>query len=117
MAWYTTTLTALLALLLFGAGTHTVSGEPALAASLARLGVQRPARILLGVLELLVALTLFVGLWAPAVALTATIGLTLLMTGAVVLHVRGGDPPAAWGLPAWLGTFAVVVCPLLIREI
>ena len=46
-----------------------------------------------GGLKLLLAALLLAGLWKPALAAGAAAGMALLMAGAVVSHLRIGDPP------------------------
>lgn len=47
---------------------------------------------LIGALELLGALGLVAGYWTPLLALLATIGLAIIMVGAVFTHLRAKDP-------------------------
>ena len=53
-----------------------------------------------GFLKVLFALMLIVGLWVPALVQPAAIGIALLMSGAIVMHVKVKDP-ATKSLPAF----------------
>ncbi len=46
----------------------------------------------IGALKVLFASLLVVGIWVPSVTTPAAIGLAALMLGAVVMHVKVGDP-------------------------
>jgi hypothetical protein len=46
----------------------------------------------IGVLKVSLALALLAGLWLPGVTTVSAIGIASLMAGAVVMHVKVGDP-------------------------
>lgn len=61
----------------------------------------------IGVLEVLAAVGLGIGLAVPAIGILAASGLVLLLAGAVVAHLRAGDRPAEL-IPAL--TVAAIAC-------
>jgi uncharacterized membrane protein YphA (DoxX/SURF4 family) len=46
-----------------------------------------------GSLKVLCAILLLVGIWIPVVVTPAVVVLAILMLGAVIMHVKIGDPP------------------------
>lgn len=56
--------------------------------------------VLIGVLKVSLATLLIVGLWFSIVTRPAAIGISVLMLGAVAMHVRVQDPPRK-SLPAF----------------
>ncbi|MGW5109902.1 DoxX family protein [Nocardia sp. NPDC004123] len=62
----------------------------------ARLGYSTAAYRGIGALEIAGASGLLIGLARPPIGIAAGIGLALLMTGAVVAHVRNGDGVAEY---------------------
>lgn len=75
-------------------------------------GLPAWAMILVGVTKVYLALLLLAGLWIPAIAAPAALGLALLMFGAVAMHLRAGDPPRKC-LPA-LVLFALCLIVVLL---
>jgi hypothetical protein len=55
---------------------------------------------LIGALKILCAIGLLVGIWLPRLVNPSATGLAILMLGAVVMHVKVGDPPKK-SLPAF----------------
>lgn len=47
---------------------------------------------MVGALKLLFAVALIAGIWYPQMALRATTGIAILMTGAIAMHVKVNDP-------------------------
>lgn len=105
--------TLFLALVFVLAGMARVQGLSASEVVRQRLGVPLPLWRFVGVVELIGALGLVVGVIAvPELAVAAAVGFVLLTAAAVVVHVRAGDvrpgavPPAVLavlaGLDAWL---------------
>jgi len=62
-------------------------------------GLPNWAMVLVGVTKVYLAALLLAGLWIPAIAAPAALGLAILMLGAVAMHVKVGDP-AKKALPA-----------------
>lgn len=48
--------------------------------------------ITIGLLKIMLALLLIVGIWVPAITRFAAIGLVILMSGAVGMHLKINDP-------------------------
>ena len=63
----------------------------------------------IGVLKLLFAAALIVGIWVPAVVMPAAIGLAVLMLGAVIMHFKVKDP-----LQRSLPAFTMLVLSLIV---
>lgn len=57
--------------------------------------------VVIGFLKLACAAALLVGIWFPVVTQPAAIGLAVLMTGAILMHVKVKDP-AKKSLPAFV---------------
>lgn len=85
-------LTVLAALLFIGAGMAKIGARPAMVASAEHLGLSVKAYKLIGALEVLGAIGVLAGLvWRPF-GVVASVGLLLLMLGAVSFHVHAKDP-------------------------
>ncbi|WP_138733206.1 DoxX family protein [Modestobacter excelsi] len=54
----------------------------------------------IGAAEILVVIGLVVGIWVPALGLAATIGVIVLMVGAIAVRVRAGGEQRSRGVPA-----------------
>lgn len=81
-----------MALIFTKAGVDMVRDVEPTRATSARLGIDERRFGMIGVLQLLGAVGLLVGLaWWP-LGVAAAAGLILLMLGAIVTHVRVGDP-------------------------
>jgi uncharacterized membrane protein YphA (DoxX/SURF4 family) len=86
-------ISVLLALVFAQAGQNMFSGSELAEVCPGHIGITPGTYRLVGVLEILAAIGLIVGvIAAPALAAVASIGLALLMVGAVALHLRAGDP-------------------------
>jgi quinol-cytochrome oxidoreductase complex cytochrome b subunit len=72
-------------------------------------GLSETAMYGVGFLKILFAVLLIAAIWLPVLTLPASLGLAVLMLGAIVLHFRAGDP-ASKSLPA--GT-VLILCLLL----
>ncbi len=75
------------------AGTHKLSGDPAMVQAFAAIGVGQWFRYVTGAIEIVAAVLLLV----PSLALYGALALAITMTGAVVTHlfILGGSPVAA----------------------
>lgn len=82
---------SLLALVFCGAGSAKLSGSKKMTDQLAHLGVGPGLMRLIGAAQLLGAAGVLVGLWFGPLGVAAALGLTVMMVGAVVYHVRAGD--------------------------
>ncbi|MCZ6604828.1 MAG: DoxX family protein [Alphaproteobacteria bacterium] len=87
-------LTIILAVLFFGAGLMSVTGDPMMVESFATLGLPDWFRILLGIGEIAGA----AGLLIRPIAALAALGLAAISAGAIVAHAA--VPPLAQGVPA-----------------
>jgi uncharacterized membrane protein YphA (DoxX/SURF4 family) len=106
-------LSLMIAFVFILAGMARIQGLAASDAVRARLGLSTGLWRLVGVVELVGALGLVVGVLAiPELAVAAAVGLVLMTVSAIVVHWRAGDlrpgaaPPAfmavACALDAWL---------------
>ncbi|MET8809185.1 DoxX family protein [Streptomyces sp. NPDC004546] len=99
MSTTTTVLAVVLAALFLLLGSAKLAAVPAMRQAAAHVGMTTTHYRLLGALEVAAAAGLLVGLRITALGAAASVGLILLMAGAVVVHLRSGDP-AARCLPA-----------------
>ncbi|MFB6392117.1 DoxX family protein [Polymorphospora lycopeni] len=108
------TLAIILAVSFLFTGLPKATGQPSAIEHGKHLGFSARNYRALGVLQILGAAALGLGLiWKP-IGVAAAIGFTLMMAGAVIVHLRAGDP-AARMLPAaafGLASIAVVVLHL-----
>ncbi|SFG81315.1 DoxX family protein [Streptomyces mirabilis] len=95
----TIVLAVVLAAIFLLLGAAKLAAVPAMRRAAAHVGMTTTHYRLLGALEVAAAAGLLVGLRITALGAAAAAGLILLMAGAVVVHVRSGDP-AAHCLPA-----------------
>lgn len=104
-----TLLSILLALAFVAAGGAKVAlaGPPPV--ELRGMGLQDQAIRGIGGLEVAGALGLLIGLGVGVLGGFAALGLTVLMVGAVVFHVRQADPPPKYAPAAVLGLLSFVV--------
>jgi hypothetical protein len=85
-------LSVLLALVFARVGLSKVStAADKMEAELGRLGLSTGLIRLIGTLEISGAAGLVIGLWIGPLGITAAIGLTLLMIGAVIYHIKARD--------------------------
>lgn len=89
----TTILTAMLAFFFAVLGLGKILAVPSMRARAAHVGFSVDAYRRIGVLEVLGAAGLLVGLVEPVVGVLAGVGLLLLLLGALGVHVRNGDSP------------------------
>ena len=91
-------LTVLAALIILQAvllgGAKVLQTEP-MRERAAHVGFSSEAYSRIGVLELLGAAGIAIGVVVHPIGILAAIGLLLLLGGALVAHVRAGDPPKA----------------------
>lgn len=107
-------LSILLAALFLGAGGAKLAGSKPMNEAAAHLGVPRRLDLTVGALEVAAAVGLVVGFWVTWLGVAASIGLVLMMTGAVTFHLRAGDSAQKLSPPAALGVMAAINAVLLI---
>jgi hypothetical protein len=83
---------ALTALFMLGGGVGKVTGQPAMRESAQHFAIEWERYWLLGVVEIAAAVGVVAGLWLNALGLAAGVGATALLVGAVLFHLRFGDP-------------------------
>lgn len=103
----TTALTVLLALVFTALGLAKILAAPGMRAKAAHVGFSTSAYRRIGALEVLGAAGLLVGLVEPVVGILAGAGLTLLLLGALGVHVRNGDGPRTAAPAALFGAVTV----------
>jgi len=90
---------ALTALFMLGGGIGKVTGQPAMRQSAQHFAIEWERYRFLGVVEIAAAVGVMAGLWLNGLGLAAGVGVTALMVGATLYHVRFGDP-AKQSIPA-----------------
>ncbi len=76
---------------MLGGGVGKVTGQPAMRASAQHFEIQWERYRFLGVVEIAAAVGVVAGLWLNGLGLAAGVGVTALMVGAVLYHVRFGE--------------------------
>ena len=98
-----------LGLLFVSIGSMTVAGRKMFVDNFRHFGYPQWFRVVIGSLEVLGGLGLLIGIWLPWLAALASAGLTLVMLGAILTHVRIREPLQKIVLPIVLGALAIVV--------
>ncbi|WP_262286345.1 DoxX family protein [Micromonospora sp. MA102] len=99
-------LAVLLALVFLTLGTAKIRAVQPMRELAAEAGFSVAAYRRIGLLEVAAAVGLLIGLFQPLVGVLAGAGLLLLLSGALVVHLRKGDGPKKYA-PA-------LVCGLLV---
>lgn len=99
----------ILGLLFLLIGSMAVAGRKMLVENFRRFGYPQWFRIVTGSLEVLGGIALLIGIWLPWLAALASAGLTLVMLGAVLTHLRIREPLQKFVLPVLMGVLAIVV--------
>jgi uncharacterized membrane protein YphA (DoxX/SURF4 family) len=86
-----TILSIVLALAFAGAGFAKVSGQQMMLEAADHFGIPRSQYKLIGVAELAGAAGLLIGIAVTALGVAAAACLTVLMIGAVIVHIRAKD--------------------------
>jgi hypothetical protein len=94
-------------------GAAKLAALPEMRQAAAHLGMTITHYRLLGALEVAAAAGLLFGLRITALGAAASVGLTLLMAGAVVIHLRSGDPATRCLPAAVVGALAAAHLVLL----
>lgn len=98
-----------LGLLFLLIGSMTVAGMNMFVENFRRFGYPQWFRIVTGSLEVLGGIGLLIGIWLPGLAALASAGLTLVMLGAVLTHLRTKDPLKKIALAIVLEVLAIVI--------
>lgn len=78
------------------------------------LGFSPNSYRLLGVVQIVGALALAIGVFWEPLAVAAAIGFALMMIGAIIAHVRAGDPAAKVAPTAFFGLASIATAVLFI---
>ncbi|MFE5369759.1 DoxX family protein [Streptomyces mirabilis] len=113
MSTPTIVLAVLLAAIFLLLGAAKLAAVPAMRQAAAHVGMTTAHYRLLGALEVAAAAGLLAGLRITALGAAAAAGLILLMAGAVVIHLRSGDPAARYLSAAVVGALAAAHLVLL----
>ncbi|MFI6357083.1 DoxX family protein [Streptomyces sp. NPDC050743] len=113
MSTTTTVLAVVLAALFLLLGSAKLAAVPAMRQAAAHVAMTTTHYRLLGALEVAAAAGLLAGLRIAALGAAASVGLILLMAGAVVVHLRSGDPAARCLPAAVVGALVAVHLVLL----
>ncbi|MFF4731882.1 DoxX family protein [Streptomyces mirabilis] len=113
MSTPTIVLAVVLAAIFLLLGAAKLAAVPAMRQAAAHVGMTTTHYRLLGALEVAAAAGLLAGLRITALGAAAAAGLILLMAGAVVVHLRGGDPAARCLPAAVVGALAAAHLVLL----
>ena len=72
-------------------------------------GLPQWLRVVTGVLEILGAIGLIVGIWSPAIATLASVGLAIIMFFATLTHLCARDPFSTLLMPSMLFILLIIV--------
>ena len=81
----------------------TIAGRKIFVEAFRHFGYPQWFRVVTGSLEVLGGLGLIIGIWVPWLAALASAGLTLVMLGAILTHVRIREPLQKVALPIVMG--------------
>lgn len=99
---------AVLGLVGFGVGGAKITRHQDQVEDFQRFGYPQWFRIVTGVVEIGAGIGLIAGLlWLPGLTLAGGLLMSSVMGGAVVTHLRTGDPPSKTAVPATLLIFTV----------
>ena len=112
----TANLLALVLAATFGVhGTLMIFAAPMMRAGAASVGFSVTQYRYIGMLEVAAAIGLVASLVIPILGMAAGVGLLLLMTAAVIVHYRNGDPLLRMVPATVLGSIALFYIALLLR--
>lgn len=87
------TMSIVLGLAMLASGVMKLVRAPRIVSMMAAVHVTPPQLTVLGALQVASTIGLIVGIiWFVPLAIAASIGLVLYFTGAIVAHLRAGDP-------------------------
>lgn len=107
----------LLALVATASAVPKLTGTRQMLDEATHLGIPRTGYIVIGALELAAAAGLLAGLAVPPLGIAAAGGLVLMMTGAVISHLRAGDRAAALAPALGVGLLSAATLALLLATI
>jgi putative oxidoreductase len=102
MSTLSTILAAVLGVVFVAVGIQKVTGEKRVVANFERWGFADVVRTAIGWLEILTGTLLLVGIAVPALAVTGSLLIIMIMIGALATHQRAHDGFAMWSLPVVL---------------
>ena len=102
-------LQVLSGLLFLVIGSMTIVGRKFFVEAFRAFGYPQWFRVVTGSLEVLGGLGLIIGIWVPWLAALASAGLTLVMLGAILTHVRIREPLQKVALPLVMGALAILL--------
>ncbi|MFB4318796.1 DoxX family protein [Actinomadura sp. 21ATH] len=106
------TLSVVLALAALAGGGAKLAGASPMRHDARRFGFSLAAYRLIGLSEVMAAAGLVLGLaWWP-IGAAASLGLVCLMAGAVLAHLRAGDPPGKTAAPTIIAALAIAAAAL-----
>lgn len=116
-----TTLTGVLrtglGLSLIGAGTAKVTQQDVMLESAEHLGYSPEAYQAIGAAEIAGGVGLLAGAKSKLIGLAANVGAVVVLTGAVVEHLRAGDGPDVYAPAAVLDALAIVTLTRQLGEL
>jgi putative oxidoreductase len=109
MSTFSTILAAILGVVFVGAGIAKLTGQEQMVASFRRWGYADVVRTATGWLEVLTGTLLLAGIAIPALAVTGSLLVIMIMLGALFTHQHAHDPVAMWAPPIVLLVLDVVL--------
>ncbi|GAA3527080.1 hypothetical protein GCM10022222_07600 [Amycolatopsis ultiminotia] len=109
-----TVLSVLLAAVFLFSGGRKIPGGETAAGEAAHLRIPLTGYRTIGAAEVAGAAGLIIGIFFAPLGIAAAAGLVLLMPGALIAHLRAGDPASAWAPAAALTVVAAVTLVLRI---
>lgn len=106
-------LSIILGIAMLASGVMKLIRAPRIVALMAAVHVTPPQLTVLGALQVASTVGLIAGIWFPPLAIAASIGLVLYFGGAIIAHVRAGDPAMQGAIAFWGLAIATTVVVLL----
>lgn len=105
-------LSTLLGVANAASGFGKLQRVPQVVEMMGRVGVSKQQTAQLGLLQILGALGLLVGIWVPLIGQAAAVALALYFAGAIIAHLRAKTPASTYGPPVFLFVLAVATSVL-----
>ena len=109
MSTFSSILAAILGVIFVGAGIPKLTGQEQMVANFQRWGYADAVRKATGWLEILTGTLLLAGIAIPALAVSGSLLVIMIMIGALFTHQRAHDPVAMWVAPVVLLVLDVVL--------